>query len=211
MEQTLTEQTPNLSPNHYYAMRHLDYAYASSRSRASPYASKYKKTSLHASMGEAFSYLLSHGSLPTRILSLWECFDSLKSPQIGDLCMTVLHMCCMRLTAHMFPELLISLTKKGLILWKYILLTTINTRTELILLLLIIHFYSYPVLMLKRISILHLTLKGLLITLQLIIRLCMPHLLLIASCRHNLMLLESILLHVLNAFKINLCQHIPQL
>ena len=102
--------------------------------------------------------------------------------------MTVLHMCCMRLTALTFPELLIILTKKGLILWKYILLTITNTRTELILLLLIIHFYSYPVLKLKRISILHLTLKDLLITLQLIIRLCMLHLLLIASCRLGLML-----------------------
>ena len=55
-------------------------------------------------------------------------------------------------------------------------------------LLLIINFYSYPVLKLKRISILHLTLKGLLITLQLIIRLCMLHLLLIVSCRIGLML-----------------------
>ena len=54
------------------AMRHLDFACASSRSRASPYASKYKKASLHASMGEAFLYLLAHGSLPTRILSLGE-------------------------------------------------------------------------------------------------------------------------------------------
>ena len=27
--------------------------------------------------------------------------------------MTVLHMCCMRLTAHTFPRLLITLTKKG--------------------------------------------------------------------------------------------------
>ncbi len=55
-------------------------------------------------------------------------------------------------------------------------------------LLLIIHFYSYPVLKLKGISILHLTLKGLLITLRLIILLCMLHLLLIASCRIGLML-----------------------
>ena len=102
--------------------------------------------------------------------------------------MAVLHMCCMRLAAHTFPELLITLAKKGLILWKYILLTITSTRTELILLLLIIHFYSYPVQKLKRISILRLTLKGLLITLQLIIRLCMLHLLLIVSCRIGLML-----------------------
>lgn len=102
--------------------------------------------------------------------------------------MTMLHMCCMRLTAHTFPGLLITLTKKGLLLWKYILLTITNRRTELISLLLIIHFYSYPLLKLKRISILHLTLKGLLITLQLIIRLCMLHLLLIASCGIGLML-----------------------
>ena len=52
----------------------------------------------------------------------------------------------------------------------------------------IIHFYSYPVLKLKRISILRLTLKGLLITLRLIILLCMLHLLLIVSCRIGLML-----------------------
>lgn len=102
--------------------------------------------------------------------------------------MTVLHICCMRLAAHTFPELLITLTKKGLILWKYILLTITSTRTELILLLLIIHFYSYSVQKLKRIPILHLTLKGLLITLRLIILLCMLHLLLIASCRLGLML-----------------------
>ena len=74
-------------------------------------------------------------------------------------------------------------------------LTIINTRTELILLLLIIHYYSYHVLKLKRISILHLTLKDLLITLQLIIRLCMLHLLLIASCRLGLMLWMRIGVH----------------
>ena len=39
-----------------------------------------------------------------------------ENTEIGDLCMTVLHMCCMQLTAHTFPELLITLTKKGLIL-----------------------------------------------------------------------------------------------
>lgn len=115
-------------------------------------------------------------------------FYILKSPEIGDLCMTVLHMCCIRLTAHTFPELLITLAKKRLILWKYILLTITSTRTELILLLLIIHFYSYPVQKLKRISIQRLIPKGLLITLRLIIHLCMLHLLLIVNCRLGLML-----------------------
>lgn len=49
-------------------------------------------------------------------LSLGERFDSLKSPEIRDLCMVVLHMCCMQRTVLIFPKLLITLTKKGLLL-----------------------------------------------------------------------------------------------
>ena len=91
---------------------------------------------------------------------------------------------------------------------KKILLTTTNTRTELILLLLIIHFYSYPVLKQKRISIPHLTLKGLLITLQLIIHLCMLHLLLIASCKLGLLLWMRIgVRNVLQSFGIFINSH----
>lgn len=40
-------------------------------------------------------------------------FENEKSPEIRDLLVAVLHTCCILWTAHTFPELLITLTKKG--------------------------------------------------------------------------------------------------
>lgn len=104
------------------------------------------------------------------------------------MCIILLHMCCMLVTAYTFLGLLITLTKKGLLLWKYILLTTTNTRTKLTLPLTTMCFCLSHVLKQKRISILHLILKGLLIILRLMNRSNMLHWLLIVSCRIGLML-----------------------
>ena len=71
---------------------------------------------------------------------------------------------------------------------KKYLLTTTNTRTESTLLLMTMCFCLSHVPKQKRISILHLTLKGLLIILLLMILLNMLHWLLIVSCKIGLML-----------------------
>lgn len=100
----------------------------------------------------------------------------------------LLHTCYILRTSHTFPELLITLTKKGQSLRKYILLITTNTKTESILLLLTTRYSFSHVLKLKRIFTLRQILKGLLIIFQLMIHSNMLHWLLTESCRHGPML-----------------------
>lgn len=100
----------------------------------------------------------------------------------------LLHTCYILRTYHTFPELLITLTKKGQSLRKYILLITTNTKTESILLLLTTRYSFSHVLKLKRIFTLRQILKGLLIIFQLMIHSNMLHWLLTKSCRHGPML-----------------------